>query len=225
MTTGRPRPATSTPTNAISRETLTETFNVGRTGMPGAGGWLPGGRLARSGQAREAMFQLRGPEGYPRTRRGLGGAGLPKSNSGLEIGRLPDVAGVALRRVFMVRAGHRTRGARRTDAPLDDAGPSRPADRWPAEAGGGGVARPASAPAPACRGWRSLRAMAYDNVIVGPPGRAALAVGTGWQAGARIRRRGAAAPSLLCQSEPDLFFSEHPDDILQRAAGLFREIR
>ena len=55
--------------------------------------------------------------------------------------------------------------------------------------------------------------MPYDNVIVGPPGRAALAVGTGWQAGARIQRRGATAPALLCQSEPDLFFSEYPDDL------------
>jgi len=55
--------------------------------------------------------------------------------------------------------------------------------------------------------------MPYDNVIVGAPGRAARAAGAAWQAGARIQRRGAAAPALLCQSEPDLFFSDNPDDL------------
>jgi hypothetical protein len=46
------------------------------------------------------MFQPRGASRHPAP----GGAGLPKTNSGLEIGRLPDAAGVALRRIFMVRA-------------------------------------------------------------------------------------------------------------------------
>jgi WhiB family transcriptional regulator, redox-sensing transcriptional regulator len=55
--------------------------------------------------------------------------------------------------------------------------------------------------------------MPYDNVIAGPPGPGARTAGAAWQAGARIQRHGAAAPTLLCQSEPDLFFSEHPDDL------------
>jgi WhiB family redox-sensing transcriptional regulator len=44
--------------------------------------------------------------------------------------------------------------------------------------------------------------MPYENVI-----------GGAWQAGARVQRHGAAGPALLCQNEPDLFFSEHPDDL------------
>lgn len=55
--------------------------------------------------------------------------------------------------------------------------------------------------------------MPYHNVIAGPPGRAAREAGAAWQTDARIQRHGAAAPALLCQSEPDLFFSEHPDDL------------
>jgi WhiB family transcriptional regulator, redox-sensing transcriptional regulator len=33
------------------------------------------------------------------------------------------------------------------------------------------------------------------------------------RAGAQLQRDGAAAPTLLCQSEPNLFFSEDPGDL------------
>jgi WhiB family transcriptional regulator, redox-sensing transcriptional regulator len=52
--------------------------------------------------------------------------------------------------------------------------------------------------------------MPHDNVIVGPPVRAHGALR---QAGARIQRQVTGAPALLCQREPDLFFSEDPGDL------------
>jgi WhiB family transcriptional regulator, redox-sensing transcriptional regulator len=52
--------------------------------------------------------------------------------------------------------------------------------------------------------------MPHDNVIAGPPVRAP---GAAWPAGARMQRYRAAAPALLCENEPDLFFSEHPEDL------------
>ncbi len=50
--------------------------------------------------------------------------------------------------------------------------------------------------------------MRDHNVIAASPGRAPGAVR---QSGPQ--RRVAAAPALLCQSEPDLFFSETPEDL------------
>jgi WhiB family redox-sensing transcriptional regulator len=53
-------------------------------------------------------------------------------------------------------------------------------------------------------------AMRHPNVIVGPPARTHGAVR---QADARMRRHVTVAPALLCQNEPDLFFSEDPADL------------
>jgi WhiB family redox-sensing transcriptional regulator len=52
--------------------------------------------------------------------------------------------------------------------------------------------------------------MPHHNVIVGPPVRAPGAVK---QAGTRKQRHVTAAPTRPCQSEPDLFFSEDPEDL------------
>jgi WhiB family redox-sensing transcriptional regulator len=52
--------------------------------------------------------------------------------------------------------------------------------------------------------------MPHYSVIAGPRVRAPGAV---TRAGAQVQRDGAAAPTLHCQSEPDLFFSEDPADL------------
>ena len=56
----------------------------------------------------------------------------------------------------------------------------------------------------------SLTATPHHSVIADPPGRARGAV---TRAGARMQQHAAAAPTLLCQREPDLFFSENPEDL------------
>ncbi len=58
--------------------------------------------------------------------------------------------------------------------------------------------------------------MRDHHLIAGPPARTQGAVR---QAGARMQRHVVAAPTLLCQREPDLFFSENPED-LQLAKAL-----
>lgn len=57
------------------------------------------------------------------------------------------------------------------------------------------------------------------NVIVGPPARAH---GLAGRAGTRVHPYADAEQTLLCQSEPDLYFSEDPGD-LRLAKALCRE--
>jgi WhiB family transcriptional regulator, redox-sensing transcriptional regulator len=57
------------------------------------------------------------------------------------------------------------------------------------------------------------------NVIAGPPAREHPA---GGRAGTRVRPYAAAASTPLCQTEPDLYFSEDPRD-LRLAKMLCRE--
>jgi len=52
--------------------------------------------------------------------------------------------------------------------------------------------------------------MRDHNVIAGPLVSAQRA---DRQPGARMRRQAAAVPALLCQRDPDLFFSENPEDL------------
>jgi WhiB family redox-sensing transcriptional regulator len=52
--------------------------------------------------------------------------------------------------------------------------------------------------------------MHEHNVIAGRPVRAQRGAG---RPGTRIGRQAAAAPALLCQRDPDLFFSESPADL------------
>ena len=50
----------------------------------------------------------------------------------------------------------------------------------------------------------------HPSIVVGRPVRAP---GAGGQPGSPAARGVAAAPTLLCQTEPDLFFSENPEDL------------
>jgi len=52
--------------------------------------------------------------------------------------------------------------------------------------------------------------MREHNVIAGRPVRAQRGAA---QRGTRMGRQAAAAPALLCQRDPDLFFSEKPEDL------------